>query len=105
MGSREFRLICDTFCNKSGFGPKIIFESDSPAAVKNMIAANIGVGFWPEYSFGKIDNEHIKLTEIKNPNCHRNIIINYNSYSANNNCSYNFYSFLINYFSKTFNAK
>ena len=104
-GAKIFRRICDRFFQQAGIFPKIFFESDTTSAIQNMIAANIGVGFFPVYSFGKIDNEHIKLTEIKNPNCHRNIIINYNSYSANNNCSYNFYSFLIDYFSKTFNAK
>ena len=52
LGSREFRYICDRFCQHAGFTPKIIFESDNPSAVKNMIAANMGIGFWPEFTWG-----------------------------------------------------
>ena len=42
LGSREFRYICDRFCQHAGFTPKVIFESDNPSAVRNMIAANMG---------------------------------------------------------------
>lgn len=42
--SRQFRTICDKLCQHSGFSPQIVFESDSPMAVMNMIASNIGVG-------------------------------------------------------------
>ena len=52
-GSRLFRAVCDRFCLAAGFKPKTSFESDSPVAVRNIIGANAGVGFWPEYSWGK----------------------------------------------------
>lgn len=45
-GSRNLRVICDRFCMQAGFTPKIIFESDSTAAVQNLIAAGLGIGFW-----------------------------------------------------------
>ena len=38
-GSKQFSAICDKFCRQIGFKPKIIFESDNPTAVKNMIMA------------------------------------------------------------------
>ncbi len=74
MGSRQLRWICDKFCAHAGFTPKILFESDNPTAVKNMIAANMGVGFWPEFTWGNLDSEHVKLLEIEQPLCRRDII-------------------------------
>lgn len=74
LGSRQMRWICDKFCQHAGFKPKIIFESDSPAAVKNMIASNMGVGFWPEFSWGKLESDHVLLLEITEPVCHRDLL-------------------------------
>ena len=67
LGSREFRYICDRFCQHAGFTPRIIFESDNPSAVKNMIAANMGIGFWPEFTWGSIENERVRLLKIEEP--------------------------------------
>ena len=43
QGTSQLRLICDAFCRHKGFTPQVIFESDNPGAVRNMIAANMGV--------------------------------------------------------------
>ena len=77
LGSRELRSICDKFCHRAGFEPKIIFESDSPAAVRNMIAAKMGVGFWPEFTWGSLATKDILLLDIIEPSCHRDILIDY----------------------------
>ena len=50
-GHRKFRNICDQFCLEEGFIPKVIFESDNPTSVRNLIAAGMGIGFWPEYTW------------------------------------------------------
>ncbi len=73
-GSRRFRPLCDAYCEYAGFTPQVVFESDSLIAVKNLIAAGIGVAFWPEFSWGKIDGHNIKLLEIEKPVCQREII-------------------------------
>ncbi len=75
FGSKQLRWICDKFCLHAGFKPRISFESDSPAAVKNMIAANMGVGFWPEFTWGKLDSDHVILLEIEEPVCQRDILV------------------------------
>lgn len=98
LGSREFRYICDRFCQHAGFTPRIIFESDNPAAVKNMIAANMGIGFWPEFTWGSIDNEHVKLLEIEEPVCQRDIIITYNMNKIDSRNVTEFYQFLVGFF-------
>lgn len=98
MGSKQFRYICDKFCRQANINPHIVFESDSPTAVKNMIGANLGIGFWPEFTWGELDSEHIKLLEITNPECSRDIIITCNTYK-NKNVS-EFYEFLKEYINK-----
>lgn len=86
MGSKQFRYICDRFCHKAGIKPNIVFESDSPSAVKNMIAANLGIGFWPEFTWGDVENDNIKLLEISSPKCSRDILFTCNpSRFANEN--------------------
>ncbi len=98
LGSREFRYICDRFCQHAGFTPKIIFESDNPSAVKNMIAANMGIGFWPEFTWGSIENEHVKMLKIEEPVCQRDIIIHYNRNKTDSRNVVDFYEFLTEFF-------
>ena len=97
LGSREFRYICDRFCQHAGFTPKIIFESDNPSAVKNMIAANMGIGFWPEFTWGSIENENVRLLEIEEPVCQRDIIITYNKNKVDSRNVLEFYDFLVEF--------
>lgn len=100
FGSKQLRSICDKYCHSAGFEPNIIFESDSPYAVKNMIGANLGVGFWPEFTWGDIKNPHVKLLEIKNPICRRDILITYKNIKADSSCSKDFFEFLKDYFNR-----
>lgn len=97
LGSKQFRYICDKFCRHAGITPKIIFESDSPAAVKNMIAANLGIGFWPEFTWGKIDNDKVKLVEISEPKCSRDIVISRSKSTIDNEVVTEFFDFLKDY--------
>lgn len=98
LGSREFRYICDKFCQHAGFTPKIIFESDNPSAVKNMIAANMGIGFWPEFTWGSAGSGHVRLLKIEEPVCQRDIIISYNRNKTDNHNVVEFYEFLTEFF-------
>jgi DNA-binding transcriptional LysR family regulator len=100
LGSKQFRYICDKFCHQAGIEPNIIFESDSPAAVKNMIAANLGIGFWPEFTWGKIDNDKVKLLEIIEPKCSRDIVITADKVQLDNPNVKEFFEFLKEYCDK-----
>lgn len=104
IGPRQFRYICDRFCRNAEITPRIIFESDNPAAVKNMIAANMGIGFWPEFSWGKIESDQVKLLEITDPKCSRNVIITYNQNKADNQKVIDFFEFLKNFFTERKNV-
>ena len=100
LGSRQLRWICDKFCQHAGFQPKIIFESDNPATVRNMIGVNMGVGFWPEYSWGKIESEHVRLLNIEEPVCRRDLIVTLKRNKMN--CAHveDFFHFLKGYFER-----
>ena len=99
-GSRPFRTICDKICQRAGFKPNIGFESDSPIAVKNIIGAEAGVGFWPEYSWGKIKSKEIVLKPIAGVECKREIIIEKHQNQSGSKYAQDFYNYLIKYLSR-----
>lgn len=100
LGSKQLRAICDKYCQSAGIKPNIIFESDSPEAVKKMIGANIGIGFWPHFSWGRLDAKNVRLLEIAEPNCSRDILITYKKNKVDNARVEKFYNFLTEYFKK-----
>ncbi len=96
--SRSFRGICDMFCAYAGFRPKIIFESDSPETVKNIIQSNVGVAFWPEFSWGKLSGtSDIVLLPIETPTCRREIVIELHEHSPEPEPATSFYEYLVTY--------
>ena len=97
-GSKQFGQICDKYCSHAGFKPRIIFESDNLTAVKNMIAAGLGVGFWPQYSWGSLDTEDVLLIPIGSPLCQRDIVVVYNENKADNTEVKKYFEFLVKYF-------
>ncbi|MBQ2313387.1 MAG: LysR family transcriptional regulator [Treponema sp.] len=97
-GSKQLRSIFDKYCTNAGIHPNIIFESDSPTAVKNMIGANMGIGFWPDFSWEKVDTHRVRLLEIANPQCSRDILITYKRNKQDNTRTKAFYTFLTKYF-------
>ena len=98
QGSRQFRAICDKYCHHLGFKPNVIFESDNPTAVKNAIAAGMGVGFWPQFTWGDAENEHIRLAKITDFPFKRDIVISYNYARADNENIRGFFEYLKNFF-------
>ena len=97
-GSKPIRTICDQFCLAAGFTPRIAFESDSPEAVRNLIAAGLGIGFWPKYSWGPLpDLPQVVLLPIDSPVCRRDIIITYEQVVMNKKPISDFYQYLIQY--------
>ena len=97
-GSKQFRAICDKFCQHVGFKQNIIFESDNPSAVRNMIAANMGVGFWPEFTWGEVDRNKVKLVEVEDFVFSRDIIITKNLNKTDNSVVEKFFDFLADFF-------
>ena len=98
FGSKQLRWICDKFCAHAGFSPRIIFESDSPTAVRDMIAENMGVGFWPEFTWAHADTGRVRLLEITNPICQRDILITCRQGAAASAPVREFYHFVTAFF-------
>lgn len=96
--SRQLRSICERYCASAGFSPNIIFEGDSPSAVKNMVSAGIGVGFWPRFSWGRMDTDRVLLLEIEDPPFSRDILITYKKNKQDNTKVEAFFGFLTGYF-------
>ena len=93
--SRLFGALCNKFCSLAGFYPKILFESDSPVAVQNIISTGTGVAFWPEYSWGTIKNERVVLLPISTPICQRDLIIELYQRTPHAQYAEDFYHFLL----------
>ena len=99
-GTKNFRSICDKYCSKVGFTPKVIFESDSPATVQNLVAAGCGVGFWPKYTWGEFTTNSARLLPISDPDCTRELVLTMNEIKSDNREVVRFYAFLVDYMEK-----
>ncbi|MGM9522211.1 MAG: LysR family transcriptional regulator [Oscillospiraceae bacterium] len=97
---RQFRVVCDKLCQHMAFKPNIVFESDSPTAVKNMIASGMGVGFWPEFTWGDMTGGQILLLPIKDTAFSRDIIVTYKLNKTDNRYVVDFFNFLQDYCEK-----
>lgn len=99
-GSGKFGYLCNQFCHDAGFQPNVVFESPTPMAMKNMIGANMGIGFWPEFSWGDVNHDKVRLLKIKEPLCRRNIKISYRVNKTDSRSVVEFYEFLTEYFQR-----
>jgi len=71
----QLREICDGFCRQAGIRPQTVFESNSPESVRNLIAAGLGIGFWPEKTWCGPPGHHVVLVPIRYPVCRRDILV------------------------------
>lgn len=71
----QLRGICDDFFRQANVRPQMIFESNSPESVRNLIAAGLGIGFWPEKSWGGSPGPQVALVPIRFPVCKRDILM------------------------------
>lgn len=94
---RQFRALCNRFCERAGFSPNVIFESDVPGAVRNLIAAGMGVGFWPEFTWGVLDTSEVLLLPIDDTDCRRNLVVRCRGGGREVR---NYYEFLVEYFGR-----
>ena len=93
-GSKQLRSIFNEYCERIGFKTHITFESDNALAVKDAIASGIGVGFWPEFSWGRVNNRRIRLLKITDAEFKRDIVITLRKNKQDNSRAERFYQFL-----------
>lgn len=99
-GSRRFREVCDTFCAHRAFTPRIAFESDNPLVVKKMISLGLGVGFWPDHSWGDLDPASCRLVHLQETEFTRDVIVAKTSRCTPDSEAQRFYEFLLDYVAK-----
>ena len=99
-GSRRFREVCDTFCARRAFTPHIAFESDNPLVVKKMIGLGLGVGFWPDHSWGDLDPKSCRLVHLQEPEFTRDVVVAKTSRCTPDSEAQRFYEFLLDYVAK-----
>lgn len=101
-GSKSYRYICDHFFKRVNYKPKISFETDSVIAVKNIIGADAGIGFWPEKTWGKIDYDNVKLLPVSDVECKRYVIIELNKSASQKEHIREFFNHLVKSIKITF---
>ncbi len=98
-GAKNLRAICDSYCMQAGFKPNVIFEGDSTTAVENLIAAGLGVGFWPHYTWERYQEEML-LLPISEPECHRDIVIQLHNRSKRHEKAVAYFEYVSAFFDK-----
>lgn len=101
-GSRNISNLCLSQCAKLGFRPTIAFESDNPSVVRKMIGLGLGVGFWPEHSWGELGTG-ARLAPILEPGFVRTIEVARTRHGGTNEQADKFYSFLLQRFEARWN--
>lgn len=101
-GSRNISNLCLSQCVKLGFRPTIAFESDNPSVVRKMIGLGLGVGFWPEHSWGEL-GAGARLAPILEPGFVRTIEVARTRHGGSNEQADKFYSFLLQRFEARWN--
>lgn len=97
--NKPFRKISDTLCLYAGFTPNIVFESDVPSIVRELIAAGLGVSFIPEVSWNLPSDDSVKFLHVIYPPCKRYINMSWQHDSYISTYAKLFRDFAVNYYS------
>lgn len=99
--SLGFRKTCDALCAQHAFHPRLSLESDNPTVVRKTIALGLGVGFWPELSWGD-PGGRVKLVPLALPDFKRDIYVSFN---GGPDCSYDFFRHLVAHMDSVFSQR
>lgn len=97
-GSRRFRSICDELCASRGFEPDVMFESDNPAVVRKMISLGLGVGFWPERSWGPVNGDDVIVLPLADDTFSRTIHLELTPRGIEKEAARTFFEHLVEHF-------
>lgn len=67
----NLRDVTDLLCLNTGFSPNIIYESDDPSTVRELINSGLGVAFIPSITWTKNIDPSLALLHIHDPICYR----------------------------------
>lgn len=100
-----FEVLCNSFCQSAGINPEVIFRSDNPSSVRDLIGAGLGVAFWPKYSWSTLPSDKVLLAHISDTVCRRSIVLSKNYDFIPGSCHADFYNFIFEYVRDTFTTK
>lgn len=75
---KPLRRVTDSICERVGFQPRIVFESDDPASVRGLISTGLGVAFFPSVSWYSLTSPSFVCVRIHNPTFHRTLVLQWN---------------------------
>lgn len=99
--SSGFTRFTKDLCASMGFAPHISFESDNPSVVRKMIGLGLGVGFWPERSWGETRGEGVALLPL-DVQQQREVYVWVSSAAEENASALAFFDYLCTYFTQCF---
>lgn len=99
--SSGFTRFTKELCASIGFEPRISFESDNPSVVRKMISLGLGVGFWPERSWGETRGEGVALLPL-DISQKREVHVWLSRAAAENPTAQVFFEYLCEYFQRCF---
>lgn len=85
-------------CMEGGFDPRVAYESEDPRTINDLVAAGMGIAFWPVRSWGK-PSRGVRLHEIDNPVLKRIIYITTGNPKDEKTYKSDFYRYLVEFFS------
>lgn len=88
-------------CKRQGFTPRIALESDNPDVVRQMIGLGLGVGFWPEKSWGPLETPSARLLPLACDDT-RSIWVSLTENGASKALAVDFYRHLCRSFAQAF---
>lgn len=99
QSNKPFRTISYSLCKYAGFNPTIVFESDVPSIVKQLISAGLGISFIPEISWDIHEDDSLKLLRVIDPICKRYINISWHPDNYISKYAKEFRDFAVEYYS------
>lgn len=99
QSNKPFRTISHSLCQYSGFKPKIVFESDVPSIVRQLVIAGLGISFIPEISWNIHADASLKLLKVIDPVCKRYINISWHPDNYMGKYAKEFRDFAVKYYS------
>ena len=98
-----FSRFVSEMCARAKFQPRIALESDNPSVVREMIGLGLGVGFWPEKSWGPLEGNAVVLHPLAN-GAARSVYVSLSELGAMNNQAVVLFEHLCRFFQEAFCA-
>ncbi len=93
-----YHNLCNRMWDESGISPRVSLESDNPQSLKDLLAAGMGVAFWPQFSWGEADESEIHLLHLIKPKASRIVTVTQNPKRRISKAAEDFFRFSIAYF-------